>query len=260
MPSPLRKQSLDGSPYHRPAEVQAQLTALEQVSRDELLRRCRITDESDLDYVRSECVLHYLRASHRDNSQARFSALYGILLERATRRLPRSGSEQHVSSSRAEANDLVLHRLNVLICSDRNVYSEQLDFFEIQFDKGIARLRTDALRKVGRQQKREASLHDEETGELSNDVVKAIGNYNPFETGKIEDRDYRSRLDSAIDTLPPLQQRIVQMLRKEVPIDSTSDQYAVTISKTLGKVEKTIRLNRDKAYAVLRRILEGDQR
>ncbi len=50
------------------------------------------------------------------------------------------------------------------------------------------------------------------------------------------------------------------MLRKEVPIDSTSDPYAVTISKTLGKVEKTIRLNRNKAYVVLRRILEGDQR
>ncbi len=259
MPSPLRKLKLDGSPYHRPAEVEKQLTALERLSRDELLQRCRITDESDPDHVRSECILHFLRASHRDNSQARFAALYGILLERATRRLPRSGNEFHLSSSRAEVNDLVLHRLNVLICSDRDAYSEQLDFFEIRFDKGIVRLRTDAFRKVGRQQRRDAPLHDEETGELSDDVVKAIGSYNPFETEKIENRDYRSRLDDAIDTLPPLQQRIVQMLRKEVPIDSTSDPYSVTISKTLGKVEKTIRSNRDKAYAALRSILEGDQ-
>jgi hypothetical protein len=69
-----RKRTLDGSPYHRPTEVQAQLTALEQLSRDELLRRCRIADESDPDYVRSECVLHFVRASHRDNGQARFKA------------------------------------------------------------------------------------------------------------------------------------------------------------------------------------------
>jgi hypothetical protein len=259
LPPPLRKRKLDGSPYHRPVEVQAQLTALEQLSRDELLRRCRIADESDSDYVRTECVLHFVRASHRENSQARFAALYRILLERATRRLPRSGNELHVSSSRAEINDLVLHRLNVLIAADRDAYSEQLDFFEIRFDSAITKLRTDALRKAGRQQKRDASLHDEETGELSVEVVKAIGNYSPFETEKIEDRDYRLRLDGAIDTLSPLQQRIVQMLRKEVPIDSTSDPHAVTISKTLGKVEKTIRLNRDKAYIVLRRILEGDQ-
>jgi hypothetical protein len=33
----------------------------------------------------------------------------------------------------------------------------------------------------------------------------------------------------------------------------------VTISKTLGKVEKTIRLNRDKAFDTLKRILGGDR-
>ncbi|MGJ5196560.1 MULTISPECIES: DNA-binding response regulator [unclassified Bradyrhizobium] len=260
MPPPLRKRRLDGSLYYRPDEVEAQLAALEKLSRDDLLARCRIADASSPDYVLTECVLHFLRASHRDNGQARFAALYRILLERATRRLPRSGNERHLSSSRAEVNELVLHRLDVLISADREAYSEQLDFFEIRFDGAIAKLRTDALRKVGRQQKRDVPLHDEETGELSADVVEAIGNYNPFETEKIEDRDYRKRLDGAIDSLPPLQQRIVQMLRKEVPIDSTSDPYAVTISKTLGKVEKTIRSNRNKAFAVLRRILEGDQR
>ncbi len=164
---------------------------MEKLSRDDLLERCRIADASGPDYVRTECVLHFLRDSHRDNSQARFAALYRILLERATRRLPRSGNELHVSSSRAEINELVLHRLNVLISADREAYSEQLDFFEIRFDSAIAKLRTDALRKVGRQQKRDPPLHDEETGELSDDVVKAIGNYNPFETEKIEDRDYR---------------------------------------------------------------------
>jgi hypothetical protein len=257
LPPPLRKRRPDGSLYHRPADVEAQLNALEGLSRDELFQRCRIVDEAHPDYVRTECVVHFVRASHRDNSEARFTRLYRILLERAARRLPRVGA-LHVSSSRAEINDLVLHTLNVLISGDRREYSERLDFYEIRFDGAIAKLRTDAFRKVGRQQKRVASLDDEETGELSADVIKAIGNYNPFETERIEDRDYRLRLDGAIDTLPPLQQRIVQMLRKEVPVDS-KDPCAVTISKTLGKVEKTIRLNRDKAYVVLRRILEGDQ-
>ena len=50
------------------------------------------------------------------------------------------GNELHVSSSRAEINDLVLHRLNVLISADRDAYSEQLDFFEIRFDSAIAKL------------------------------------------------------------------------------------------------------------------------
>lgn len=257
MPTPLRKRKIDGSLYYRPTEVEAQLAALEQLSREDLLKRCQITDETHSDFVHTECVLHFLRASHRDNRDARFAALYRILLERATRRLPRSGDLIRASSRQTEINDLVLHTLNVLICADREVYSEKLDYYEIRFNGAMAALRTDAERKIGRQQNRDAALDDEETGEISAQVVKAIGSYNPFEAEKIEDRDYRLRLDSAIDSLPPLQQRIVQMLRKEVPIDSTSDPYAVTISKTLGKVEKTIRNNRDKAYATLRRILEG---
>jgi DNA-directed RNA polymerase specialized sigma24 family protein len=144
----------------------------------------------------------------------------------------------------------------VLLSSDRSEYSEKLDYFEIRFDGALAKLRIDAQRKIWRRQNRNTSIENTETGELRSEVELAIGNYNPFEEPKIEDHGYRSRLDGAIDTLPPLQQRIVHMLRKGIPIDS-QDTYAVTVSKTLGKVEKTIRSNRDKAYAALKRILEG---
>jgi len=256
LPPPLRKRKLDGSLYHRPAEIEAQLGVLEKLSRDDLLAKCRIRDRNHPDYVRTECVLHFLRASQRDNSQTRFASLYEVLLERAMRSMPRSQNTAYISASQAEINELVLDTLIVLITADRGEYSEKLDYFEVRFDGAMVKLRIDAQRKVWRRQNRSASLEDEETGELSSDVLKAIGNYDPFGAEKIEERDYRLRLDSAIDTLPPLQQRIVQMLRKEVPIDS-KDPYAVTISKTLGKVEKTIRLNRDKAFDALRRILEG---
>lgn len=258
MPAPLRKQRPDGSLYFRPTEVEAQLTALEHLSRDELLRRCQIRDRTHTDYVRTECLVHFMRACHRDNSEARFARLYRVLLERAARCLPRSQNTDQISSGKAEITELVLEALNILLSCDRNAYSEKLDFFEIRFDGAMAKLRLDAQRAVWRRQNRNTSLEDAETGEIRSDVEKAIGNYNPFENAKIETRDYRSSLDAAIDTLPTLQQRIVQMLRKDVPIDS-KDPYAVTISKTLGKVEKTIRLNRDKAYAVLKSILEGDQ-
>jgi hypothetical protein len=257
LPPPLRKLKPDASPYFRPAEVEEQLRVLEQLPRDDLLKRCLIRDRAHPDYVRTECVMHFVRACHRDNSEARFASLYRILMERAMRSLPRSEHPAGVSSSQAEINESALDNLILLISSDRETYSERLDFFEIRFDGALVRRRTDAQRKVWRRQKRSASLDDEETGELSTDVEKAA-NYNPFETEKIEDRDYRSRLDGAIDTLPPLQQRIIHMLRKDVPIDS-KDPYAVTISKTLNKVEKTIRNNRDKAYVALKHILEGDR-
>ena len=45
------------------------------------------------------------------------------------------------------------------------------------------------------------------------------------------------------------------MLLKEIPIDS-SDPDTLTISKVLGKAEKTIRNQRDRAFVSLRRHLE----
>ena len=49
------------------------------------------------------------------------------------------------------------------------------------------------------------------------------------------------------------------MLGRGVPIDST-DPYAITIAKTLGKVEKTIRTHRDKAFEAIRAALASDEK
>lgn len=258
MALPLRKRKLDGSIYVRPETIERIIEELELLPRDALTERCRIRDRRDPSYVRTECVMHFLRASHRDNSEARFANLYRILLERAAYHLPRSTNTGHISSNQAEINDSVMDTINMLVASDRIQYCEKLDYFEIRFDGAMAKLRIDAQRKIWRRQNRNSPIANAETGELRPDVEQAVGAYDPFEDEKIADRDYRSKLDAAIDTLPLLQQRIVHMLRKGIPIDS-QDTYAVTISKTLGKVEKTIRSNRDKAYAALRCILDGDR-
>lgn len=258
MPRPLRKRKLDGTAYFRPDAVERMLDELELLPRDVLSARCRIQDRRDPNYVSTECVMHFVRASHRDNSEARFATLYRILLERAARSLPRSTNTVHISSSQAEINELVMDTINVLVSSDRTEYCEKLDYFEVRFDGAMAKLRLDAQRKVWTRQNRNSQIEDAETGELRPDVERAVGAHDPFADGKIVDRDYRSKLDAAIDTLPLLQQRIVHMLRKGIPIDS-QDTYAVTISKTLGKVEKTIRSNRDKAFVALRCILDGDR-
>lgn len=52
--------------------------------------------------------------------------------------------------------------------------------------------------------------------------------------------------------------RIIEMLRKGVPIDS-KEADAVTIAKALGKSEKTIRTHRDKAFAAIRAAMSGEE-
>ncbi|OAT54155.1 hypothetical protein M989_01770 [Kluyvera georgiana ATCC 51603] len=66
-------------------------------------------------------------------------------------------------------------------------------------------------------------------------------------------------MDAAINALPPLQQRIVEMWRQEIPIIS-KDPNEMTISKALKKSDKTIRTHRDYAFATLRKRLEEKEK
>ena len=128
-----------------------------------------------------------------------------------------------------------------MLASDRNSYREKLDFFEIRFDQALARLRQTAQEKAWRLQNRSTALdHDEETGEPSPDVERAAAAFSQFEQSQIDDPGFRSRFDAAIDALPPMQGRIVEMIRKGIPINS-NDEGQITIARALGKSEKTIR-------------------
>jgi DNA-directed RNA polymerase specialized sigma24 family protein len=120
-------------------------------------------------------------------------------------------------------------------------------------------LRRDAQEQAWRDENRSTSLEfDEETGEPSEEVERAAGSFDWSSDSEIDGADYRFRLDAAIDALPPEQMRIIEMLRKGVPIDS-KEADAVTIAKALGKSEKTIRTHRDKAFAAIRAAMSGEE-
>ena len=67
----------------------------------------------------------------------------------------------------------------------------------------------------------------------------------------MSEENYRTVLDEAMEELPTTQKRILEMLRNNVLIDS-QDPTVPTISKALGKSEKTIRNQRDKAIAAIK--------
>ncbi|MFK4488895.1 RNA polymerase sigma factor [Bradyrhizobium sp. USDA 336] len=259
MIDPLRKRTRDGKLYTRRPEVEAKLIELAKLPRAELLTRCGIRGKSSPDFVPSECLLYFIRASRADNSETHFESLYKILLARVLRALPRPQDGMTVSLTTNRIREKVLDRFTSLLATDRSAYSEKLDFFEVQFDGGLANLNRDAREQAWREENRSQPLeYDGETGELAAEVEKAAGSFDPFASGEIDGTDYRSRLDAAIDTLPAEQIRIIEMLRQGFPIDS-KDLDAMTIAKALGKSEKTIRSHRDKALAALRAILNSGE-
>lgn len=263
MITPLKKKTLGGKLYTRDAKIEALLVELSALSRDDLLKRATISRRADPDYVPSECLVHFIRSSRTDNSDAWFERLYKTLTERVLRCLPKAESAdgKTMSLTRSIIRDKVFGRFVELLSADRTDYSVKLDYFEVRFDGALASLRRDAQEQAWRDENRSSPLEfDDDTGELSPEVERAAGHFNPFATSELDASDYRSRLDAAIEGLPPEQIRIVEMLRQGFPIDS-KEAGVMTIAKTLGRSEKTIRTHRDKAYAALRSaLLSGDER
>ena len=258
----LRKRTLDGALYQRDAKIEALLCELELLPHDELVARCTCANRSDPGYVPSECLLYFIRATRADSSDAHFERLYKLLIARVLRALPKAETVQdrvvHVGQTKSRILDAALDRFVDLLASDRQVYSEKLDYFEVRFDGAVANLRRDAQEPAWREENRTVSVElDPESNEPSAEVEEASGHFNPFDAAVFHQTDYRSRLDAAIDTLPREQIRIIEMLRQGVPIDS-KDPSAMTIAKALGKSEKTIRTHRDRAFAALRTILSSE--
>ncbi|MBI1256529.1 MAG: DNA-binding response regulator [Chloroflexi bacterium] len=259
MVSPLRKTTLDGQLYtRRPATVQA-LTLLLGLSRDDVIARCSINRREDSAYVPTECLLYLVRERRSDNSEAYFERLYKLLLKRVLHALPREPSADGAleSLTNAKIREAVRDRFTELLLCDRLEYDDRLDYFEVNFDGAIANLRKDARKGAWRDENRSKPLEFDDSRDLTPEVEAAAGSFDPTAAYENAGTDYRSRLDAAIDALPDLQGKIITMLRYSIPIDS-KDPNAVTIAKTLGKVEKTVRNQRDKAFAALKVAMGGE--
>lgn len=257
----LRKQKPDGTLYTRTSAIEAQLLSLQQLPRDEILARCEIRQQADPGYVPSECLLHFVRASRADNSNAWFERFYKILLARVLRALPSPDSADGKTSSltKERIRDKVFERFVEMLAGDRQIYDDRLDFFEIRFDMALKRLRLGAQKQAWRDENRSQPIsYDEDNGELSQEIEQAAGSVNPFDGPEFHDETFRLRLDAAIETLPTEQSRTIQMLMLDYQIHS-EDPSVTTICKVLGKTPKTIWNYRDRAMKALRKaLIEGE--
>lgn len=250
---PLRKLKLDGTPYFRRDKVEAEIQDLAGISATELERRAGLWLVSDPGFVSPEALLYFVR---NVAAGAHCEKLAEKLLVRVVRRVlsvTDSGGRTDSLTRMSIREDVRDHFIDLLL-SDRKLYDERLDYYEINFNGAVAADRRDANDRHWKHENRTTELETED-GEISAMVESAVGDYDPFDADELDKKYYRLILDEAIDSLPEFQRRIVVMLRQDIPIES-KDPSIESISKVLGKSEKTIRTHRDKAFASLKLRLE----
>ena len=258
---PLRKKNPQNQTYLRDKSVEARIIEVLALEPQQVLNRTMIEDTSDPDFVPSECLLHLVRNSRGTTPSHQIEQLYKALMARVLRSLPadeRSGGER-VSLTDCRIREAVFDRFVELVVKDRSEYCEKLDFYEVKFNMALKRLRLTAEEKAWKEENRKVPLEYEDgTGEILAEVEQASGSFNPFDPAEMDDEYYRSRLPGAINSLPDEQKTIIDMIQKGIPIDS-KDPGAVTIARTLGKSEKTIRSHRNQAFQALETMLKGNK-
>ncbi len=244
---PLRKIKLDGTLYSRRSAVEAEIQELAALGASELERRALDGSRASPELVSPEALTHFVRNVEPGILR---DTLTECLLKRIYLLLPRTEDKSLTNTNIRD--DVVDHFIDLLL-NDRATYDNRLDYYEINFNSAIAKDRKDACDRHWKHENRYDELEgDEDEASLP---IAAIGGYDPFDPTELDQKSYRLQLDDAIDGLPEIQRRIIEMLRHDIPIDS-KDPSVVTISRTLGKSEKTIRTYRDKAFATLRLRLE----
>jgi len=254
-PSPLRKRRLEGELYARRPGIEAKLGELIGLPHSEITARCAVEGATDPRYIPSECLLYLVRANRENTPGVYFDTIYTALLCRVMEQLP-PADESNLTSS--EIRSEALGTFAELLAGDRLNYEEGLDYYEINFRESVANLRKNVTRKPTRLQNRHSPLapnpNDPDSGEFSHQIEQAGGSLDSENFEKYFGNHDRARLAEAISTLPELQIAILEMWKHEIPIDS-QDPTVFTISKALGKAEKTIRLQRDQALQTLAHIL-----
>lgn len=104
----------------------------------------------------SEVLVYHLRQTKSNNSDGRFITLYNILRDRIETACPRPNrqvAEKVYEDARtAEIRDATVDLITELMFTDRQGHDEQLDIYEVVFDKAARSAHITKLCKVNRRE------------------------------------------------------------------------------------------------------------
>ena len=226
---------------------------------DILLDKASVRDRRHNDYVPSEVLLYHLRQTKSDNADGRFVALYNVILDRVEAACPRPnsrrGDKEYEDFRVAEIRDKTIEQVTELIFEDHQGYTDQLDAYELFFDRAVRSVRITKFRQVSaRENATESVIHHDDAEDIRQEVEEALERYKKPGLTKEEDLDYRIHVRRTIDALPTDERKVIDLMLADIPIE-TNKEGEPSMTQLLGCAEKTVRNRRDRAFAKIKMAL-----
>ena len=255
---PLRKRTKEGALYTRPAEIEKLIVETLSLPFEDFMERAEHRNRKHPEYLPSEALVNRIRATRHNSTDEQFNALYSVLRDRLYRSCPNTITRADGGTGEVgkliDVRDTVFDRFVTLLLEDRDGYAEKLDMFEVRFDRVVKLLRKDAFRKVTRREKPLVPLEYGDSGDISEDVEESVSLPNPRWMTPEEEIIYRFQVRRAIDSLPEMERRIIDMLEAEIPMESNNPDEP-SIAGVLGCTPKTVRNRRARAVRRIRETL-----
>ena len=255
---PLRKRTVKGDLYTRPAHVEALLALLVTLPEEEALARARIANRRAPGWIPGECLVHMLRRAGRLRDRRGYRRWYELLAARVRMALPRPANERRASAKELEIADLAFDRFVRLLGPDLSGYEERLDIWEARFDLALANLRRDALRNVlpGDDEPEQVAIDHDPA--VAAEAEVAGGAFDPFDPARLYEESFRFRVWAAIDALPTEQNRILTMMAKGMAI-GTGAEGEQSISGILRMHPRTVNNHKRRAFDAVRSAIQGGE-
>ncbi len=245
MVQPLTKRNKNGELYQRPAEIEAHIEAVSGLSLEALKARLSITKRTSADYLPSECLVHLIRLSMRDNDRARTNAVIAVLFNRCEAILKVKVPDGEFDNA-AWIREEVLGQFSDLFALDGSAPdADDLDFYECRFHSAFKALRVDIIRAEQKRLERFETMPaepEEDDAEADGDPVLRSKIAKAFQTQPTQhDAVVLDDLYAAIRALPAEEARAVMLVHVMGLKEESNDSEEETAATICGCTGRTIR-------------------
>lgn len=241
MARPLTKRDRNGNRYARQSNIERTLEDALAQDLPTLQRRSRIRDPETSSFLPSECLVHLIRDGRRRHDEAAVNELLPILLHRCEDAL--AGAVPNRLPNADYLREEILGQFSELFATDGvGENPEELDFFEVRFNRAFKAFRIDVLRKETRTHANQVPVPDTQDAELTSDDELFVRMSDAFRAPPTQESHLAlKRLTDAIAELPADEREAVVLCHVLGYDEESEDPAKITAATLCGVTGRTIR-------------------